>query len=135
MQKCSAIGTKKGNKKMKKTVDEILIIDSPALMNRYNRKERRARKDFKSIIDKAIVFDEPLSDRYSTLETFKQTWNSDFNALDDQVKVELANGDVLKGASVVASHNAITLVLDNDAVAKMINDKITTLYFQLKLAA
>lgn len=135
MQKCSAIGTKKGNKKMKKTVDEILIIDSPALMNRYNRKERRARKDFKSIIDKAIVFDKPLSDGYSTLETFKQTWNSDFNALDDQVKVELANGEVLKGASVVADPDAITLVLDNNAVTKMINDKITTLYFQLKLAA
>lgn len=120
---------------MNKVTDEILIINSPALMDRYSRKERRARKDFKKVIDKVIVFDKPLSDGYSTLETFKQTWNSDFNALDDQVKVELANGDVLKGASVVAGPNSITLVLDNDAVTKMINDKITMLYFQLKLAA
>ena len=40
MQKYSAIGNKKGNKKMKKTVDEILIIDSPALMNRYSKQKR-----------------------------------------------------------------------------------------------
>ena len=51
---------------MKKTVDETLIINSPALMDRYNRKERRARKDFKKVIDKVIVFDKPLLDGYST---------------------------------------------------------------------
>lgn len=120
---------------MNKTVDEILIIDALSLMDRYNRKDRRARKDFKKVIDKVIVFDEPLSDRYDTLKCFKHTWNGNFNVLADQVKVELANGEVLKGASVVADPDAITLVLDNNAVTKMINDKITTLYFQLKLAA
>lgn len=120
---------------MNKTVDEILIIDTPSLMNRYNRKDRRARTDFRKVIDKAIVFNEPLSNRYDTLECFKHTWNGNFNVLADQVKIELANGEVLKGASVVADPNAITLVLDNNAVTKMINDKITTLYFQLKLAA
>lgn len=135
MQKHSAIGTKKGNKKMNKTVDEILIIDAPSLMNRYNRKDRRARTDFRKVIDKAIVFNEPLSDRYNTLECFKHTWNGNFNVLADQVKIELANGKTLKGASVVADSDAITLVLDNDAVTKMINDKITTLCFRLKLAA
>lgn len=120
---------------MNKTVDEILIINAPALMDKYNRKYRRARTDFRKVIDKAIVFDKPLPDGYSTLECFKHTWNGDFNVLAGHAKIELANGETLKGASVVAAPDAITLVLNNDAVTKMINDKITTLYFQLKLAA
>ena len=120
---------------MKKTVDEILVTDNPILTNRYNRKERRARKDYKSVIDKMIVFDEPLSDRYSALECFEDTWHGDFNVSYGQVKVELADGTAMNGASVVAGPDTITLVLNNDAVKKMINDKITTLYFQLKIAA
>lgn len=57
---------------MQKVVDELLIIDQPVLVNKYNRKERRARKEPKNIIDKIIVFDDPFPNSYNTLENFEQ---------------------------------------------------------------
>lgn len=119
---------------MKKTVDEMPIVGL-ALADRYNRKERRTHKGFKNVVDKVVTLNEPFPDKYNALNHFEQSWNGNFKASDGQTKVELANGTVLEGASVVISHGVLKLTLDKNAIVKMINGKITTLYFQLKLAA
>lgn len=125
-----------------KTVDKILIINHAGLINTYNRQERRKRKEPKNIMDKLIVFDEPLSNQYLSVKNFQQIWNftsdvpdnpNDQNWTNGQTIVELQDGITLKSALIVASQNAVKLTLSQRAVAQMINNKITILHFRLQL--
>lgn len=124
-----------------KTVDRILIINNAGLINTYNRQERRKRKEPKNIMDKLIVFDEPLSNQDLSMN-YQQIWNFTSDVPDNpdnqdwtngQTIVELQDGTPLNGALIVASQNAIKLTLNKSAVTQMIKNQITTLHFRLQL--